>query len=361
MITISLCMIVKNEEDTLDRCLESVQDIVDEIIIVDTGSTDKTKEIAQKFTDKIYDFEWIEDFSAARNYSFEKATMEYILWLDADDVILPEDKEKFKKLKRTFDPSVDMVMMKYNYAFNEEGKPSLSFFRERLSRRSLNVKWIDPIHEYIHSRGKVINSDICITHKRVHNQSGRNLRIFEKMIENGVEFSPRNRLYFAKELFYNRRYKEAVENFKIFLDGKEGWFEDNIRACFEISICYMNLKDEENRLKYLLRSFEYDAPRAEICCQIGYCFMDRGDFKRAAFWYKLATTLEKPEGSWGFVMSEYWGFIPNIQLALCCSRLGNIEEARKYNEIAAKYKPNNPSVLQNRRYYESLKKKEPKL
>jgi glycosyltransferase involved in cell wall biosynthesis len=66
-------MIVKNEESVLGRCLDSVKDIVDEIIIVDTGSSDKTKEIAAKYTNRIYDFEWIDDFSVARNFSFEKA------------------------------------------------------------------------------------------------------------------------------------------------------------------------------------------------------------------------------------------------------------------------------------------------
>ena len=87
MATVSLCMIVRNEEDVLGRCLESVKDIVDEIIIVDTGSTDKTKEIAGRFTNAVYDFPWIDDFSAARNFSFSKATMDYQMWLDADDVI----------------------------------------------------------------------------------------------------------------------------------------------------------------------------------------------------------------------------------------------------------------------------------
>ena len=72
MISISLCMIVKNEEDVLERCLESVKLIADEIIIVDTGSTDKTKEIACKFTNKLYNFEWIDDFAAAKSYIHSK-------------------------------------------------------------------------------------------------------------------------------------------------------------------------------------------------------------------------------------------------------------------------------------------------
>ena len=121
MITISLCMIVKNEEDTLRRCIRSVKDIADEVIIVDTGSTDKTKEIAKELTDHVYDFEWIDDFSAARNFAYSKATKDYILILDADDVLLAEDRKKFKKLKKTLDPAVDMVMMKYNVGYDSDG------------------------------------------------------------------------------------------------------------------------------------------------------------------------------------------------------------------------------------------------
>lgn len=92
VITISLCMIVKNEEMVLSRCLESIKDIVDEIIIIDTGSTDKTKEIARLYTDKVYDFKWTQDFSQARNYSFSKATKDYQMWLDAEEGYLKEKK-----------------------------------------------------------------------------------------------------------------------------------------------------------------------------------------------------------------------------------------------------------------------------
>ena len=85
----SLCMIVKNEEDVLERCLNSVRELVDEIIIVDTGSEDGTKQTAERFTDQIYDFQWGDDFAAARNFSFARASGDYLMWMDADDV-LPE-------------------------------------------------------------------------------------------------------------------------------------------------------------------------------------------------------------------------------------------------------------------------------
>lgn len=103
MITISPCIIVKNEEGVIRRCLESVKGIVDEINIVDTGSTDRTKEIVTQFTDRVFNFTWIDDFSAARNFAFQQATKEYILWLDADDLLLESDQELFLNLKQTLD------------------------------------------------------------------------------------------------------------------------------------------------------------------------------------------------------------------------------------------------------------------
>ena len=124
MQEISLCMIVKNEEDVLNNCLSTVYDLVDEIIIVDTGSTDKTKEIASKYTNKIYDFKWVDDFAKARNFSFEKATKDYILWLDADDIILEEDRQKFKNFKPTIDGTIPVYSLIYVCARDEKGNPT---------------------------------------------------------------------------------------------------------------------------------------------------------------------------------------------------------------------------------------------
>ncbi|MFR2459147.1 MAG: glycosyltransferase, partial [Christensenellales bacterium] len=79
MASVSLCMIVKNEEVVLKRCIDSVRDAVDEVIIVDTGSQDNTRAIASELTPKVYDFEWIDDFAAARNYAFSLASCDYIM------------------------------------------------------------------------------------------------------------------------------------------------------------------------------------------------------------------------------------------------------------------------------------------
>ena len=98
MTTISLCAIVKNEEEMLPKCLESVQGFVDEILIIDTGSTDKTVEIAKSYGARVEHFEWINDFSAARNFALKQCKTDYALVLDADEVLYTShlnNKEEF--------------------------------------------------------------------------------------------------------------------------------------------------------------------------------------------------------------------------------------------------------------------------
>ena len=101
MKTLSLCMITKNEENNLSRCLDCIKEFVDEIIIVDTGSTDKTVEIAKSYGAHIYHYDWNNDFSKARNVSLQKATKDWILVLDADEVLPYEEGLKLKNIINT--------------------------------------------------------------------------------------------------------------------------------------------------------------------------------------------------------------------------------------------------------------------
>src|SRR3982750_4635941 len=90
---VSLTMIVRNEEKNLPRCLESVRGLFDEIVVVDTGSRDRTKEIAAGFGARVSEFAWIDDFAAARNAALGQASSDYAFWLDADDVIEPPERK----------------------------------------------------------------------------------------------------------------------------------------------------------------------------------------------------------------------------------------------------------------------------
>ena len=93
-------MIVRDEEKNLPHCLESVRGMFDEIVVVDTGSTDRTKEIARAFGAKVFDFAWVDNFAAARNEALSHATGDYAFWLDADDVVEPGELEKLRALLR---------------------------------------------------------------------------------------------------------------------------------------------------------------------------------------------------------------------------------------------------------------------
>jgi len=350
MITISLCMIVKNEEDVIARCLESVKDIVDEIIIVDTGSTDQTKEIVKTFTDKVYDFEWINHFGKARNFSFSKATKDYQMWLDADDIITPEDREKILELKKTLDPHTDVVTFKYHTHFDAAGNPVLTSTRERLFKRENHFQWNDAIHEYILMQGHIIHSDIAISHKKNRTSGDRNLKIYQSMVADGKEFSPRETYYYARELMDHGKDEEAITQFTKFLDDGFGWFEDNIASCFNLCRCYKRLDEKEKILPILFKSFEYDTPRAEICCEIGYYYKELEDYHKAIFWFELASNLVK--NSTGFILNDYWDYIPAIELTVCYGQMGQLEKSYHYHQRSAQYKPNSNAVAHNEAFFE---------
>lgn len=153
-IILSVGMIVKNEEEHLDNCLSALKKLLDnvpsELIIVDTGSTDKTKEIALKYTDKVYDFEWINDFAAARNYGLKKAVGEWFMFIDADEYI---DKNCEEMIKFFTMPEVNRQynsasIMLYNYGVDKK-HASNQFLASRLVRNFEGVEFKDPIHEWI--------------------------------------------------------------------------------------------------------------------------------------------------------------------------------------------------------------------
>lgn len=349
MISVSLCMIVKNEEDVLARCLESAADLVDEIVVVDTGSTDRTREIAARFTDQIFDFPWQDDFSAARNESFSHASMDYCMWLDADDVLLEADRSAFLALKETLDPSVSVVMAPYHTGFDETGHVTFSYYRERLIKNRAGMRWTGAVHEAVTPVGTVFYADFAVTHRKVHpSDPNRNLRIYQAQIAAGKKLEPREQFYYGRELYYHRRWQEALDVLERFLADGRGWVENHLDACCHCAYCHEALGRPDEALAALFRTFAYDRPRAEVCCEIGRWFFQRERYGQAAYWYALALTCGRDDRRGGFVSPDCYGYLPCIQLCVCYSRLGDQKRAEMFNELAASYKPDAPAVLHNR-------------
>lgn len=354
-MTISLCMIVRNEEESLERCLESARNVADEIIIVDTGSTDGTIDIAKRYTQKVYEFPWIDDFAAARNFAFSKATRQYCMWLDADDILEPSDREALLRLKALLPADVDVVMMRYHTAFDEKDRPTFSYYRERIVRNTQQYRWEGRVHEAIVPAGNVVYSEIAVSHRKVKEaDSGRNLHIYEMQKKAGEAFSPRDQFYYGRELYYHASYDAALSVLRQFLEEGQGWLENKIEACRTMALCHRMKGEMRDARSALLASFEYDTPRAEVCCDLGELFLAEEKYEQAIFWYKLALTKQRNDASGAFISPDCYGYLPYIQLCVCYDRLGQKKKAREYNEKAGKLRPDSPAYQYNKAYYEKL-------
>lgn len=349
MKTLSVCMIIKNEEKTLDRILSQVVQFCDELIIVDTGSDDNSIKISKKYTSNIYHLKWENDFSKARNYGLKHAKKDYIMWLDADDFISPSSIKKIKQLKQQL-VDEDVIMLPYLVSFDENSNATFSYFRERIVKNNGTFWFTDPVHEVIVPHGKILHKNIPIMHKKEKlGDPKRNLNIYLSLKNSNFLFSPRNQFYFACEYYYNQMYSEAIQEFDKFL-LTNGFFENKIQACINMCRIYIYQKDYLSALKYCFRSFEYDTPRSEILCEIGYIYYLQKNYTSAIYWYKLA--IQKPDTNSGaFLELDKYGYEPCIQLGLCYYYLSDFQNAYKYNKKALKYKPNNSTAIYNEQFY----------
>ena len=351
MATISLCMIVRDEEQTLQRCLDSVAGLADEVVVTDTGSVDSTREIAARYG-RVVDFAWCDDFAAARNFSFAQATQDFILWLDADDVIEPADRARLAQLKAGLDGTVDVVMLPYHTALDGDGRPAFTYFRERLLRRAAGFQWEGAVHECITPRGRVQYGEAAVTHRKEKaGDSGRNLRIYQAKRGRGEAFSAREQFYYARELQACRRYADAAAAFEAFLARPDGWVENRIEACCNLSDCLRALGQPAQARQALVRSFAEDSPRGEACCALAALELEQGRLEQAKFWYETALRAVCDTRRGGFARPACYGYLPCIGLCVCCDRLGRRAEAAAWNERAALFQPQSEAVAYNRRYF----------
>ena len=336
MITISLCMIVKNEEKLLARCLDSVADIMDELIIVDTGSTDRTKEIAARYTDKIYDFEWIGDFAAARNFAFSKATMEYIYSADADEALDEENREIFRRLKENVLPEIDIVQMYYAnqldfgtiYNFDRELRP-------KLFKRVRTFRWEEPIHEQIVLEPVIYDSDVAILHLPDSNHKNRDLAAFARMASEGKRLSKRLHNIYAKELFIageERDFLSAGPFFETSCADTERSLDEIKEAACVVARAARIGQDVEKFFKYALKVVACEGC-SEICCELGAYFLERRDLEEAIVWFYNA--VYETESILNIHSS---GDIPLRGLSECYRLAGNTEQAEAYGKLAAEWK-----------------------
>ena len=345
---ISVCIIVKNEESVLSRCLDCVKQFADEIVIVDTGSTDKTKEIANKYTDKVFDFEWCDDFSKARNFAFSLATKDYVMWLDADDVLEYSEIEKINQLKLNM--VADTYMLKYATSFDEVGRPNFVFERERIMKNDKRAHWNGFVHEAIVPFGKVEHLDITIQHRKIAtNYTKRNLNLFRKALKRGVKFSAREQYYYARELFYWGYFKKCKVELNKFLKMKHKFLPNTIDALQIMAKCEERLGSTENAKKWLFEAINI-MPNAELVCELARLYEIEGNTDNAIYFYQSALNVEKPSQQGFFVREEYYYLIPLLQLTRLCFTKDK-QKAKQYHLQAKQQYPDNNAVAYNEQFF----------
>ena len=335
MITVSLCMIVKNEERILARCLDSLAGLMDEIIIVDTGSTDATKEIAARYTEQIYDFVWTGDFSEARNFAFSKAQMEYIYSADADEVLDEENRAAFLQLKETLLPEIEIVQMYYAnqlshgtiYNYDKELRP-------KLFKRNRTFRWQGAIHEQIGITPVIYDSEIQIRHLPEENHKDRDLRAFAGLTAAGEPIDKRLHNIYAKELFISGEAQDFLDARAFFKascqDGNRGEDELMEAACVAARAARL-AGDVADFFKYAMKAVASEGC-SEICCELGAFYMEQQDYDEAVIWlYNAAYETES------VLNIHCGGDLPLRGLAKCYQELGNEEQAAEYARLAASW------------------------
>lgn len=330
MITISTCMIVKNEEALLARCLDCVKGFSDEIIIVDTGSTDRTKEIAARYTEHIYDFPWCNDFAAARNFSFSKAGMEYIYIADADEVIDEANQKQILDLKKILLPEIDIVQMYYTnqlefgttYNYDKE-------YRPKLIRRLREFHWQDPLHETLRLEPVIFDSSIAIIHKPHSSHSARDFAILQKLIQAGEILSPKLNIMYARELFIAGTSQDFLTAKDYFLTLSTRILkEDELKAvqCV-LAKCGAIETDSHALLGAALKNMADGTGSAEVCTCLGEYYEACREYTEAALWYYNAAYETQCELS-----IRYGQELPLAGLVRCYTAMGDPEQAAHYEQ-----------------------------
>lgn len=228
---LSCCIIAKNEEVMIGDMLETVKE-ADEIVISTNDCTDKTVEIALKYTDKVFtDYKWIDDFSDARNYTLSKATGDWILCLDCDNLLEPGGIQKIKNvIEKTDKIALDVTLWSGN---NSHKLPWL------FKRCSENY-YIGTGHEYLSTAaqgdsGVKIEYGYSPAHAL---DPDRVIRIMGKALEKNPELA-RERFYYAREFYYRGQWDKAIEEFDKYLKVAT-WLPEKCDALYLKSLCYWN-------------------------------------------------------------------------------------------------------------------------
>lgn len=357
---LSLCMIVKNEERFLRGCLESCQDVVDEMIIVDTGSTDRTVEIAESFGAKVIHHEWKDDFSEARNISLAHATGDWALWLDADEEIAPESRSLIREVMESATPDVGAFMMMFRNWLTaperREGSEMAIHHACRLFRRLPGVQFEGRIHEQnlrslqalgftYHKRDNMIIDHFGYAGEvmSARNKHERFIRMLQREVEECPDegFRQFHLFNLGNAYFTANDVENAAHYLAIAAETADPAEEFTLSLFTELATSLHRLGRSEEGLYWCSRADTLGIQHPGIEFARGYCSMLMKDYAASeqAFYKAIELTqkgdLYSESGDAGVGTFKTW-----YGLALALTGQNRFAEARMWCEKALELQPN---------------------
>ena len=341
--TVSLAMIVRDEGRTLGRCLASVAGAFDEVVVVDTGSRDATKEVARGHGARLFDFGWVDDFAAARQFAFDRATSTWVAWLDADDIVT--NAAHIRRAAAAAAPDVAGFEWRYVAARDARGDATCEFWRERCVRNDGTFRWRGRVHEVlVPARPRALARDhaVVVEHRPEGSRAGekneRNLRILESELRAaGHEADPRLLFYLGNEYASAGRTRRAVACYRKYLRVAT-WDDERYRA--------------QTRLAGLLRAagrfgeaVEADLQSLKVCPHwpdayfgLAETYYHLRDWHKVVHWCEMGRAMPRPDTPL-FVNPLDHSFNWIIFYTNALYHLGETEEALGWTRRALELRP----------------------
>ena len=370
---ISVCMIVRDEEHQLPTCLRSLRSFVEEIVVIDTGSEDKTLEVAKSYADIVQTFTDCNDaqgrmlrFDLARNHSFSFATKPWVMWVDADDeVVGAEHLEPLIKrydAERRGEPS--MVMMPYEYSHDASGRVDLLLERERLVTPKGHFEWRGWVHEVLCPKGGDMRRSteaVKIVHRRAasrkKSESGRNLRILEAQHAAEGEADVRNLYYLGQELCQAGRLDEAAQVLLKHIE-RSGWDDERYMAAQLVAVGLMNRGEHEKAIEWAMKAILIREDWGEAYFTVAKCAYFMAQKTNSLRWWQRAAHFARagldrpPTRTPLFVNPLERDFEIHRYLNMALSKIGDTKGAIASVDRALAVRPDDAQLLFNKRVYE---------
>jgi glycosyltransferase involved in cell wall biosynthesis len=345
---VSLCMIVKNEEYNLPDCLASVAGLVDEVVVVDTGSADRTKEVAARHGARVFDFPWVDSFAAARNESLRHASGDWAFWMDADDRLDDDNRAKLRALFAGLADDNAAYVMKCLCVPDGQGNDGTLVDHVRLFRNRPDVRWDYRVHEQIlpavrAAKGEVRWSDVVVRHVGYTDAALRRRKLERDLRLLRLEDAERPEHPFvlfnmgsvSQEL---GRVEEALEHFRRSLERSHPADSITRKLFALIASCQWRLGRREAALAACVEGRGYYPDDAELLYREGDYREGMGDRDGAeACWRRLVEGREGPH--FASVGAGLPGYLTRHRLAVLCLGHGRDGEAEGHWRAALAERP----------------------